>query len=147
MVLKVDITDFEETDRERLEQIYFEVRSSTFTWLTKESINKLSFNRDTEGEYILVAKVGNEIVGFASVWLPDNFLHHLYIMNHYQRNGIGTMLLDKVIEKANFDVTLKCLKLNKLGVNFYLKSGWKAVSEGISKEGVYILFKYHISNL
>ena len=145
--MKVEITDFEENDREQLQQIYFEVRNTTFTWLTKESINKSSFNNDTEGEYILVAKVEKEIVGFASVWLQDSFLHHLYISNQYQRKGIGTMLLNKVIEKADFDITLKCLKQNRLGVNFYLKSGWEVVTEGISNEGEYILFKCHISNL
>jgi len=145
--LKVEITKFEENDRERLQQIYFEVRYTTFTWLPEESIDITSFNKDTEGEYILVARAGKEIVGFASVWLQDSSLHHLYISNQYQRKGIGTMLLNKVIENADFNFTLKCLKQNKLGVNFYLKSGWEAVTEGISNEGEYILFKYHISNL
>ena len=143
--MKVEITDFRENDRERLQQIYFEVRNTTFTWLTNDSIDITSFNKDTEGEYILVVRAGKKIVGFASVWLQDNFLHHLYISNQYQRKGIGTMLLNKVIENADFDLTLKCLKQNDLGINFYLKSGWEAVSEGISNEGEYILFKYHIS--
>ncbi|RAJ08996.1 GNAT family N-acetyltransferase [Arenibacter echinorum] len=142
--MKIEITDFEENDRTRLQEIYFEVRISTFTWLPKDSIDKSSFNQDTKGEYILVAKMENEIVGFASVWLQDSFLHHLYISNNFQGKGIGTMLLNKVIEKSNSDLALKCLKKNKLGIHFYLKSGWVAASEGISKEGEYILFKYHI---
>lgn len=145
--MKVGITDFEENDRVRLQQIYFEVRNSNFTWLPKESFHKSSFNQDTEGEYILVAKVGKEIVGFVSVWSQDNFLHHLYISNNFQRKGIGTLLLNKIIEKASSDLSLKCLKQNKLGIHFYLKSGWEAISKGISKDGEYILFKYHISNL
>jgi|TARA_R110001583_G_scaffold1867_11_gene14273 GNAT superfamily N-acetyltransferase len=145
--MKVEISDFEENDRTRLQQIYFEVRNSTFAWLPKDSVDKSSFNQDTEGEYILVAKVGAEIVGFASIWLQDSFLHHLYISKHYQRKGIGTLLLNKIIEKANSDLSLKCLKQNKSGVHFYLKSGWVAVSEGTSNEGEYILFKYPISNL
>ena len=145
--MKVEISDFEENDRALLQQIYFEVRNSTFTWLPKDSVDKSSFNQDIEGEYILVAKVGAEIVGFASIWLQDSFLHHLHISKHYQRKGIGTLLLNKIIEKANSDLSLKCLKQNKSGVHFYLKSGWEAISKGISKDGEYILFKYHISNL
>ncbi|WP_372753820.1 GNAT family N-acetyltransferase, partial [Mariniflexile sp.] len=77
-----------------------------------------------------------------SIWVKDNFLHHLYISNEFQSKGIGTQLLNSVIERANADMTLKCLKKNKLGIKFYQKHGWTSVSQGESNEGNYILFKY-----
>ncbi len=140
--LKIEITDFEEKDREQLKRIYLEVRQANFTWLLQESFNLSDFDKDTEGESILVARVENEIAGFASVWLNDNFLHHLYVTNHYQRKGIGMLLLNKVMEITNSDITLKCLKKNNPAIKFYLKQGCQSVSEGVSNEGAYVLFKY-----
>lgn len=61
---------------------------------------------------------------------------------HFQGRGVGTLLLNSVVESVNSDITLKCLKNNKLGIKFYLKKGWESVSEGESDEGGYILFKY-----
>lgn len=142
--MNIEITNFEENDREQLRQIYMEVRQTNFNWLEKESFNSSSFDKDTEGEFILVAKSNSKIVGFASIWLKDNFLHHLYIQNHFQRKGIGTKLLDRAIEFSNSEITLKCLKKNKIAVKFYLKNGWKPLSEGTSDEGAYVLFKYPV---
>ena len=139
--MKIEITHFEEKDRERLKIIYSEVRQTNFTWLPPEFFNISSFDKDTEGEFILVAKVENEIVGFASVWLPDSFLHHLYVSNQFQGRGVGTLLLKSVIDMTTSDITLKCLSKNELAIKFYLQKGWEPVSEGESNEGRYILFK------
>lgn len=81
--LKIEIAHFEENDREQLKLIYLEVRQTNFTWLSQESFRLSSFDKDTEGEIILVAKVDNKIVGFASLWRQDNFLHHLYVSNSF----------------------------------------------------------------
>ncbi|MCM4153924.1 N-acetyltransferase [Arenibacter sp. N53] len=140
--MEIEIKDFEESDREKLRQIYLEVRQTNFNWLDQESFRLSSFDKDTEGEYILVAKVDNEIVGFTSLWLKDNFIHHLYISKPFQRKGIGTELLNRVIEKLGSNVSLKCLIKNELGINFYLKHGWQPIGKGRSIEGEYISFKY-----
>ena len=144
--MEIEIIDFNESHRERLGQIYLEVRQTNFNWLDPESLTTSSFDKDTEGEFILVAQVDNEIAGFVSVWSADNFVHHLYVSNHGQNKGIGSRLLNSLIEKATSDLTLKCLVKNKLAINFYLKKGWKPVSEGPSDEGDYILFKYRVPN-
>ncbi|AYN66374.1 N-acetyltransferase [Euzebyella marina] len=140
--MKIEITDFSEEDREPLRHIYYEVRKTNFTWLPEEFLKLSSFDKDTEGESILVAKVNNEIVGFASIWSQDNFLHHLYVSNKFQGLGIGTRLLNHIIENSSADLTLKCLKNNHGALNFYLKNGWESISEGQSEEGDFILFKY-----
>lgn len=139
--MNIEIKQFVEKDREQLRQLYLDVRQSTFTWMSRDSFNLASFDEDTAGEFILVAKMGHQIVGFASVWLQDNFLHHLYIVHPFQGKGIGTRLLNRVIELSNSDVTLKCLKKNERAVKFYLEKGWKARSEGNSNEGAFILFQ------
>lgn len=90
-----------------------------------ESLTASSFDKDTEGEFILVALVDNEIVGFVSVWSRDNFIHHLYVSNHFQNKGIGLRLLNSLIKKAPSELTLKCLVKNKLALNFYLNKDGK----------------------
>jgi ribosomal protein S18 acetylase RimI-like enzyme len=139
--LQVQITKFVEADRRELTAIYQTVRQDTFTWVDKNLFELSSFDKDTQGELIWVAKIGSEIVGFISVWNEDNFIHHLYIKRHYQRCGIGTMLLKKVTDENDTAATLKCLKDNKAGVDFYLKNGWEVKSEGLSDEGPYLLLE------
>ncbi len=105
-----------------------------------------SFDDDTAGEEILVASINNQPVGFISIWLPDSFLHHLYILPSHQRQGIGKALIQKAQEMVEEPLTLKCLDLNEGAMNFYLNNGWKKVSQGTSNEGKYTLLKFYNFN-
>ena len=140
--MPVEIKEFEEHDRESLRRIYFEVRKKNFSWLNKALLELSSFDGDTEGEFILVAHIETERVGFISLWLPDNFIHHLFISDDHQRKGIGMQLLAYAIQKLDLPVTLKCVKQNVSAVNFYKKNGWHEKSHGVSDDGEYILFEY-----
>ncbi len=90
---------------------------------------------------MLVAKIDDKVAGFVSIWLPDNFIHHLYIKKEYRGNGLGRLLIDEVRKKIKEPLTLKCLVDNIKAVKFYEKNGWKAKSTGISVHGVFILFE------
>lgn len=144
--MNIHITAFEENDREELRRIYKEVRASTFTWLNQQVIDLASFDQDTAGEFIWVAKINAEIVGFISVWLEDSFIHHLYIKDSFQHKGIGTKLLNHIRETIKAEMTLKCLEKNKAALNFYLKNGWKPRAKGISDEGTFLLLYRDLSN-
>ncbi|UZR95225.1 GNAT family N-acetyltransferase [Chondrinema litorale] len=140
--MDISISDAAPQDYAELEKLYLQVRQQTFFWLDKDALQQASFIADTKGELILKAQVQGEIVGFISVWQPDNFIHHLYIKSDFQRNGVGRALLQKAISILDGPVTLKCLQQNTSAVNFYLKNNWLKKSEGFSYEGMYILFEY-----
>src|SRR6218665_2921737 len=136
------IREFKETDRDQLRKLYIEVRFESFEWLRKDNFIKDTFDKDTEGERIVVAEYGQKIVGFISVWEAESFVHHLYISAHFQRQGIGSALLNKIKSSTQLPLKLKCLQNNDKGIKFYSKSGWIAKAEGISAEGLYTLFEF-----
>ena len=141
--MNVTITEFEEGDKEALRRIYLQVRQTNFVWMNSASFRLLSFDTDTSGEYIMVARVRDKIAGFVSAWLQDNFIHHLYVDNEYQNKGIGTQLLKRIIPTLKHPITLKCVKSNTPAIRFYLRNGWEPKSEATSEDGAYILFEYN----
>ena len=131
-----------ETDYPALRVIYLLSRKETFNWVDPLSFYPDDFDKHTEGEKILVAESQNKIAGFVSVWMPDNFIHHLYLHPEYTNRGIGKMLLAAAIEIANKPLTLKCLINNRYALKFYKKQGWRHLSDGISEDGAYYLLIY-----
>lgn len=126
-----------------LQRIFLEVRQKTFYWVEDTKDYHLTdFERETEGEFVLVAVLNGKAVGFISLWMADNFIHHLYIDENYQHQNIGTLLLDEAIKIMNSPIKLKCLVKNENAVKFYEKKGFVAIEKGISNHGEYILYAY-----
>jgi ribosomal protein S18 acetylase RimI-like enzyme len=126
-----------------LQRIFLEVRQKTFYWLDTQDYNLTDFDHETEAEFVLVAVYNNKVVGFISLWLPGNFIHHFYIDEYYQQHQIGTKLLDEVILIMNSPITLKCLEKNTKAIEFYKKRGFVATDKGVSEHGEYISFAHH----
>jgi len=126
-----------------LQRIFLKVRKKTFYWLDTQDYNLTDFDHETKGEFVLVALFNNKVVGFISLWLRGNFIHHFYIDDEYQQHKIGTKLLEEAIEIMNTPITLKCLEKNIKAIEFYKKRGFVAVDKGISDHGEYILFALH----
>ncbi|WP_289661851.1 GNAT family N-acetyltransferase [Flavobacterium panacagri] len=137
----LSIVEFRNIDLEPLQKIFLEERKRTFTWVDTSEFELEDFDKQTHGEYILTALLDNTAVGFISIWMPNNFIHHLYVDHEYQGKNIGTELLKMAITKINFPVTLKCLVNNTKAVDFYTKKGFIEKKQGQSNNGTYILFE------
>ncbi|MEN2398567.1 GNAT family N-acetyltransferase [Flavobacterium sp. MC2016-06] len=124
-----------------LKKLFLQERQSTFTWVNQAEFKLSDFDRETEGEYLLIALENEVVIGFISVWLPNNFIHHLYIDKQYHGQGIGTKLLNAVTDKIGFPITLKCLENNTQAVHFYRRKGFVQKERGLSGHGGYILFE------
>ncbi|MBF4515932.1 GNAT family N-acetyltransferase [Flavobacterium sp. ANB] len=125
-----------------LQRIYLEVRRKTFHWLEDvKEYNLTDFERDTQGEFILVAVYNDEVAGFISLWMSGNFIHHLYIDEKYQGKNIGTKLLDEAIKVMNSPITLKCLAKNTNAIQFYESKGFTEKEKAFSNHGQYILYE------
>lgn len=126
-----------------LQRIFLEVRQKTFYWVEDTKDYHLTdFERETEREFVLVAVLNGKVVGFISLWMADNFIHHLYIDENYQHQNIGTLLLDEGIKIMNSPIKLKCLVKNENAVKFYEKKGFVAIEKGVSNHGEYILYAF-----
>lgn len=118
-----------ELDYPDLRMIYLESRRKSFHWADIEEMILEDFDKDTVEEYIILAEENNRILGFASLYLPENFIHNLFVHPDYSGKGAGGELLNAAIEKMNKPLRLKCVSENKKAMKFYENKGWKKVVE------------------
>jgi len=135
------IVPIRKNDYDSLRKLFLKERQNTFHWLDPLEFQLNDFDRYTKGEVILVAILDDIPVGFISIWMKGNFIHHLYIDQNHQGKGIATELIKAAIQKTKLPITLKCLENNTKAVEFYLKKGFFAVERGQSEHGGYILFE------
>ncbi|SIO38099.1 GNAT family N-acetyltransferase [Salinivibrio sp. ES.052] len=121
-----------------LSELYLSTRISTFSWLDRSDYRLSDFERDTDGERVLVAFFGEQIVGFIAIWEPDNFIHHLYVSSEYQNKNIGTQLL-AVAKSLCGRLSLKCMVKNEKAVGFYESHGFLRINRGTDSLGDYYL--------
>lgn len=137
----MEIRDIKNSDYKALRKLFLKERQTTFFWVDPSNYHLNDFEKEINGEYVLVALLGNRIVGFISIWMPNNFIHHLYIDQQFQDKGIGTQLLKAAIQKTNLPISLKCLEKNTKAVDFYKRKGFVEKERGLSEHGDYILFE------
>jgi GNAT superfamily N-acetyltransferase len=101
-------------------------------------IDLASFEAETKGETLLVAEADNRIGGFVSIYLPQSFVHHLYVDPVLQGRGIGRALLDRALALAGGRASLKCQTRNVRAVTCYRRLGWRDAEQGQSEFGPWI---------
>jgi len=92
---------------------------------------------NTNSQYI-VAKINNEIVGFAGVWfsVDDSHITNIVVKKSARHTGIGSKLLEKLIdltkEQNKLSLTLEVNTKNIPAQKLYLKYGFENL--GIRKK-------------
>ncbi|WP_425272794.1 GNAT family N-acetyltransferase [Rahnella variigena] len=133
------IRPYEEADRPFLRTLYLASRKHTWTWL-EDDFQLEDFDRAVIGEKILVAERDGHLLGFASIFTQEDFLHNLFVDPKYQGTGAGSALLEAAQETFTRQGSLKCLVKSKKSVDFYLSKGWNIMATGESPKGEYYLF-------
>lgn len=100
------------------------------------------FDDQTKDENIWVAETETLIIGFVSVWTPDNFVHHLFVHPDYIRKGIGKSLLNFCVSGIPKPLTLKCLENNVNALVFYASQGWKIKAKASDSFENYFLLEF-----
>mgnify|MGYP002728572383 FL=1 len=105
--------------------------------------------QNVSSKYI-VAKENGKIVGFAGIWysVDDAHITNIVVRKSYRNKGIGSLLLEKLIElaKTKTSLTLEVNTKNEIAQKLYLKYGFKNL--GIRKkyydgiEDAYIMTLY-----
>jgi GNAT superfamily N-acetyltransferase len=99
------------------------------------TIDEAIFRGETLGERVFVAEHADRVIGFASLYEPDAFLHHLYVDPAHHGAGVGTALLRQAIAAATAPLTLKCQRGNTNAVRFYARRGFTEFASGDSTLG------------
>jgi ribosomal protein S18 acetylase RimI-like enzyme len=68
-----------------------------------------------------------EVVGFAA--LEDDLLEHLYLRPDFQRQGVGTQLLDEARAASPAGLTLRVFTRNTAARAFYKRHGFDQLDE------------------
>ncbi|HRE83771.1 MAG TPA: GNAT family N-acetyltransferase [Opitutaceae bacterium] len=133
-------------DQAALSRLFVEVRRATFTWRDPHAFSEADFEEQTLGESVWLAEgASGEILGFISIWEPDAFIHHLYVLPAYQRQGIGRALLNHTRRWLPLPHRLKCLELNSRALRFYRQEGWVEIGQGGSQDDAYRHLEYAVS--
>jgi ribosomal protein S18 acetylase RimI-like enzyme len=101
-----------------------------------ETWNKDNFLMDLplKWELSIVAKNGNEIIGFSFNSLKEGamHIHYFYIFQTYRNNKIGELMLKKCLDLVRQYklpmITLKCNISNYKALKFYLKNDFSIAS-------------------
>ena len=108
----VKISEINEKDIDTLRCLFLKTRLTTFSWTDTSNFKLADFDAQTKGEYILVARAYEKVIGFVSVWVADNFIHHLYIDEEFHNQHVGTKLLKSIYDKFGLPIRLKCEENN-----------------------------------
>lgn len=138
---QLKIIELRKDDLNSLRELFLKVRKSTFVWKDQSTFELSDFDIQTQGEYIMTAYYDEKVVGFISIWLVDNFIHHLFIDEKFQKIGIGKELLKAAINKTGFPLKLKCLEKNIQAIQFYKKTGFVEKGKGGVGENSFIAFE------
>lgn len=81
------------------------------------------------------------MIGFVSIYLPQSFVHHLYVEPSQSGRGIGTRLLARALAVAGGSATLKCQTGNERALRFYRRLGWVEVTAGTGEFGPWVALR------
>jgi GNAT superfamily N-acetyltransferase len=128
-------------DLEACAEIYLTAAPIAFPWLPSDAIRREQFEAAVQEEELWVAETGGTIAGFVSIYLPERFIHSLYVHPARHRQGIGQALLDLALRRCGGQAELKCQEGNRGARAFYARLGWRPVDWGWSTAGPWIRFR------
>lgn len=139
--MKISIRLANDSDMQRLHEIYNRVSKQTFFWYEESEFTSLDIIQDTIGETVYIASVDDVIAGFISIDELESFVHHLYVSADFQSQGVGTALIAHAVKHSAVPLQLKCAVKNTHALLFYLKSGWSVVGNGENRLGYFLVME------
>jgi GNAT superfamily N-acetyltransferase len=125
------------SDHAACAELFLRSRVRGFYWLPPSTFRLEDYESLIVDEEVWVAEKNGKIVGFCSLFLEENFLHNLFVDPSEQRTGVGSLLLEKFLERVQRPALLKCLEANQRALAFYQKHGWERLERGEEEFGAY----------
>ena len=130
--MQIDIYKMEINDLDSISNILFEEFDDFWTY------NVFKSELENENSRYIVAKQGNQIVGFAGIWIAIDEAHITNIVTRktYRKCGIGSLLLQHLISMSQDlklkSITLEVNEINKPAICLYKMFGFENV--GVRKK-------------
>ena len=133
------IRKYNDTELETIFTVYQQAYSAEY-FKEAPAADFQIFEGIVQDEEIYIALIGDQIIAFISIYPPQSFVHHLYVLPDFQRRGIGRALIMHIRNIFDSPLSLKCEKSNKPAIKFYEEMGWKLFNKGSEIDGTeYIL--------
>jgi GNAT superfamily N-acetyltransferase len=92
----------------------------------------------TSDEAVIVALRDGRVRGLASIYLPDSFLHHLFVDPASRGQGVGSVLLRAAMARADAPLSLKCQLANTRALAFYGAHDFIEGERGDDDDGAWV---------
>ncbi len=132
---------FRAQDRMACAWLFEIIQQEIFADDDPEKFSRERFDIDTRGEEIWVAEADGSVIGFASLWRPDPFIHYLLIRRDWRGRGAGLLLLNELLARVDRPVDLKCRIDNDSARRFYLRNDWYEAGRGHQDGVCYIRYR------
>jgi ribosomal protein S18 acetylase RimI-like enzyme len=119
-----------EADLPETAALFEAVANAAMPWLTRETQDAAAFLAAAREEIVFIAEAESRIVGLASLYEPDSFLHALFIAADWQGRGVGRALLAMAAREAAAPLSLKVQSLNTAARRFYARAGFTEADSG-----------------
>jgi len=136
--MSIEVRAYRRSDRGACAGIFERAWAHAFPFIPRE-IDGAIFDAETKDETILVAQDNRALTGFASVYTPDDFLHHLYIDPDFHGRGAGRALVNAALTMAKRPISLKCALGNTRALTFYAHLGFSEGERGADQYGPWVL--------
>jgi ribosomal protein S18 acetylase RimI-like enzyme len=136
---------FRPADHAACAAIYAAGRRFAFDWCDPSQFRPEDFERDSRDEQITVAEEDGQVVGLLSLWMPDHFVHLLFVHPARHGRGIGRRLLRHAEETFGDWSWLKCQAQNRRALAFYRRCGWTVGEGGTNEIGPWVAVSWHVS--
>ena len=129
---KIEISKMSLNDFKEIENIL--VSDFDDFWNSETLKNELK----SENSYYIVAKLNNEIVGFAGIKmvLDEADIMNIVTKKIYRNLGVGSALFDSIIDYSKNNgitkLTLEVSNQNSSAIHIYEKYGFKKIAERIN---------------
>ena len=131
----------EKRDAEFVNAIFVDAISSA-QWLPLEARSNANFTKVSDSEIVIVCcGQDGDVSGFVSVYEPESFIHHLYVVPNYQGQGVGAALLHSLEAWVQMPWHLKCVERNENALAFYFSQGCVEENRAQGPKGSYVMLK------
>jgi GNAT superfamily N-acetyltransferase len=141
---------YDARDRDACAHIFVAAQRMAFPWEPPGTVVEADFDRSIQGEELWVAEIARpapksgqtrwQVAGLVSVFIPNRFVHSLFVDPAFHGLGLGSALLDRALYATGGRASLKCDERNRKGCIFYERRGWRASEWGWDSAGAWIRF-------
>ncbi|HVY02039.1 MAG TPA: GNAT family N-acetyltransferase [Caulobacterales bacterium] len=143
--MTLEVRNYRPRDRRRCVEIFAAGWAHAFPHIPR-AIDTAAFLAETRDERILVAVDHGALLGFAGIYPPDDFLHHLYVDPPYHGRGVGRALIEGAHDIVAGRLNLKCSISNSNARAFYARLGFSEADYGEDQYGKWVRLRAPLSD-